>query len=450
MATGGSQPGNERARAAAELGAERIVRTLRERGHIAYLAGGCVRDLLLGLRPADYDVATDATPDEVLGLFEDAHAVGKAFGVVLVRFGRGLLGEIGGHPSPSVSVEVATFRREGVYSDSRRPDHVEFCGPDEDARRRDFTINALFLDPLADGPVEDRIIDTVGGLDDLRRGVIRAVGDPISRLREDHLRALRAVRFASRLGFAIDDATARAITEQAAHLRGVSEERIGDEIRRMLGDRLPIPSQKRAIGLLEDLGLANAVLGQRGRIEWTVELGPALRHLASNPHFGVVLACWVHDREGLTDIPAPEASKHLQSHAKRIRRALKLSNDEYTVLCGVSQGLAVLESEWASASISRRKRHAATEWFEGSLTLIAGRKPTIHKEIGADVQRLRNDGIGLCPQPWVTGQDLIEAGLVPGPEFKVRLDRAYDAQLDGRARTRTEALAVGLSAIGDG
>lgn len=450
MATGGSQPGSERARAAAELGAERIVRTLRERGHIAYLAGGCVRDLLLGLRPADYDVATNATPDQVLGLFEDAHAVGKAFGVVLVRFGRGLLGEIGGHPSPSVSVEVATFRREGVYSDSRRPDHVEFCGPEEDARRRDFTINALFLDPLADGPVEGRIIDTVGGMDDLRRGVIRAVGDPASRLREDHLRALRAVRFASRLGFAIDDATARAITEQATHLRGVSEERIGDEFRRMLGESRPIPSRLQAIGLLEDLGLANAVLGPRSRIEWTVERGPTMRHLAPNSHFGVVLACWVHDRVGLTEISAPEAASQLLAHAKGLRRALKLSNEEYTVLCGVSQGLAVLESEWASASVSRRKRQAASDGFEGSLMLIAGRKPILYKEIRADVQRLIEDGIGLSPPPWVTGQDLIEAGLSPGPEFKVRLDRAYDAQLDGRARTRAEALAVGLSAVEDG
>src|SRR5690606_28994109 len=194
MATGRATPSG-RVHAASEQAAMAILRRLRERGHTAYLAGGCVRDTLLGLCPSDFDVATSALPDEVLGLFEDSHAVGKAFGVVLVRFGRGRLGEIAGRPSPSVSVEVATFRREGEYSDNRRPDSVDFCGPEEDARRRDFTINALFLDPLKTGSVEQQVIDLVGGLDDLQRGVIRAVGDPADRLREDHLRALRAVRF---------------------------------------------------------------------------------------------------------------------------------------------------------------------------------------------------------------------------------------------------------------
>src|SRR5690606_2366392 len=171
-----------------------IASTLRSHGHIAYFAGGCVRDALLGHPPTDYDIATDATPDRVQSLFDRTAAVGAHFGVVLVK-------------RRGVTVEVATFRSEGPYSDQRRPDSVTFSDPESDARRRDFTINALFLDPLAG----DKVIDFVGGRQDLKAGVVRAVGDPEARLAEDHLRALRAVRFTARLGFRLDQATAKAI-----------------------------------------------------------------------------------------------------------------------------------------------------------------------------------------------------------------------------------------------
>ena len=206
-----------------------IVRQLRARGRVAYLAGGCVRDELLGLVPKDYDVATDASPDEVRRLFRRSGLVGAAFGVVLVR-------------QSGVAVEVATFREDGPYSDQRRPDRGVCSTPEADARRRDFTINALFRDPLAEGG--DGIIDHVGGVADLRAGVIRAVGDASARLAEDHLRGLRAVRFAARLGFEIEPVTRGAIAADAAALRGVSPERIGEEMRRMLGH----PSRGRAVG----------------------------------------------------------------------------------------------------------------------------------------------------------------------------------------------------------
>ena len=200
-----------------------IVRRLREAGHVAYFAGGCVRDELLGLDPVDYDVATDARPDAIQAMFRKTAAVGASFGVVLVK-------EAGG------VVEVATFRSDGPYSDSRRPDRVEFADAAHDAQRRDFTINALFLDPLAaedSASIHGHVIDHVGGMADLRARVIRAVGDPERRLAEDHLRALRAVRFAARFGFAIEQGTASAIREHASDLEGVSRERVGDELRRM-------------------------------------------------------------------------------------------------------------------------------------------------------------------------------------------------------------------------
>ena len=189
-----------------------VVRTLSGAGHTAYFAGGCVRDALLGTPPADYDIATDATPDQVRALFERTSHVGAHFGVVLVHINR-------------ASIEVATFRADGPYTDSRRPDTVEFSTPEQDAKRRDFTINALFLDPLVDTRttirgrvVRGEIIDLVGGRDDLERGVVRAVGTPSARLAEDHLRALRAVRFAARLGCEIESDTADAIRAHAAEL----------------------------------------------------------------------------------------------------------------------------------------------------------------------------------------------------------------------------------------
>ncbi|MEC9373787.1 MAG: CCA tRNA nucleotidyltransferase, partial [Planctomycetota bacterium] len=212
--------------------ATRIVKRLREKGFTAYFAGGCVRDELLGQHPTDYDVATDATPDDIRGLFNSTNEVGASFGVMLVHmFGR--------------TVEVATFREEDEYTDRRRPDRVHYSDAPNDARRRDFTINALFLDPLAEpedgaetagfGRVDGVVIDYIGGVADLKAGIVRAVGDPEKRLSEDHLRALRAVRFAARLEFLLDPDTAAAVRRHATDLEGVSRERIGHELRKMLG-----------------------------------------------------------------------------------------------------------------------------------------------------------------------------------------------------------------------
>src|SRR5688572_25076472 len=209
-------PPDDSPRSATREDALAVVRRLRDAGHVAYFAGGCVRDQLLGLDPKDYDVATDAPPDRVRQLFSNTQAVGAAFGVILVR-------------QRKSQIEVATFRTDGKYLDGRRPEGVVFTTAEEDAKRRDFTINGLFYDP-----VEDKVIDYVGGRADLERRIIRAIGNPDERFAEDHLRVLRAVRFAARFGFDIEPATASAVQSHARHLPRISPERVAEELRLML------------------------------------------------------------------------------------------------------------------------------------------------------------------------------------------------------------------------
>lgn len=282
---------------------------LRGAGHEAYFAGGCVRDELLGLTPSDYDVATDAVPARIASLFRSTNEVGAAFGVVLVKV-RGVV------------VETATFRSDGSYSDKRRPDSVRFSDAREDAARRDFTVNALFLDPFArDGgeasPLGGVVIDYVGGVADLRAGVLRAVGEAEKRLGEDHLRALRGVRLAARLGFEIEEGTRRAIRADASALLGVSRERVGDEVRRILAH----PSRARGVALMEELGLARAVLG-----DGAPSAGPdagLVAGLEAGVGAMVALGAWLLERgEGEAGVP-------------RARERLCLSNDETKELRGM-------------------------------------------------------------------------------------------------------------------
>jgi tRNA nucleotidyltransferase/poly(A) polymerase len=404
--------------------ATRIVRVLREAGHIAYFAGGCVRDALLNLHPTDYDVATDATPNTVRGLFRSTDAVGASFGVVLVHERT---------PAGRVTVEVATFRSDGPYSDARRPDAVKFSDPPSDAARRDFTINALFLDPLAPaGPGgEPAIIDFVNGLADLRAGVIRAVGDPEQRLAEDHLRALRAVRFAARLGFVIEPGTAAAIARHASQLRGVSRERIGEELRRMLEH----PRRAEACGMLQRLGLDGPVLGESGRAQVALTL---LGGLVGTSDPMLALAAWVLDRESAAAMGLGDQA--LADVVRRLRAALCLSNDESAALAGVLSTHQRVLRAWTSAAVAQRKRLASSAWFEGSLRLVAITHPELADSVRDDVNRLEGDGVGLAPEPVVTGDDLIAAGFRPGPAFRRILEGVYDAQLEGRVRDRGSGL----------
>jgi len=386
--------------------ATRVARELRARGFQALFAGGCVRDELLGLAPKDYDVATDATPDEVRSIFQRSHGVGVAFGVVLVR----LMG---------CSVEVTTFRSDGQYADGRRPVGVSYSrNPVDDARRRDFTINGLYRDPDS-----GEVIDLVGGRADLDRRVLRAIGDAEARLSEDRLRMLRGVRFAARFDLSIDPATRAAIERGAADLRGISRERIGQEIERMLDH----PSRARAASLVESLGLDAPVFDES-------HLVSDLSHVRSLPaaagYVAALAGWWVDRKRGL-----PGAG---QGGVAAWRRALVLSNRHAEGLTATLHGLGVLRSEWGGLAVARRMREAASPWFDAALMLKAAEDPAEADRIRAEVSRLGERG--LAPPPLITGDDLAGLGMPPGPSYRTTLEAAYDAQLEGRITDRESAL----------
>jgi len=402
-----------------------IVHRLRRDGKTAYLAGGCVRDELLGLHPEDYDVATDATPERVAELFTRTRAVGKAFGVMLVTHG-------------GVTIEVATFRAEGPYSDKRRPDAVRFSTPQEDAQRRDFTINALFIDPLdeADRP-GGRIIDSVGGLADLEARVIRAVGDPDLRLAEDHLRALRAVRFAARLGFTIDPATSEAITRHATELAGVSRERVGDELRRMLAD----PRRAEAVALLHGLGLDGPTLGEPSQgASASVEV---LAGLPSEADFATCLVAWAIDRaRSAIPMPREEADRIATEVGSRWRRSVCLTNDERESFGAIVRTVGTIERDWKALGVAARKRIGASPWFRPAVSLMRERNAEAADRIEAEVRMLAETPGGLAPPPIVTGDHLAAAGFQPGRKFGVWLDRLYDLQLEGALLDEASGIAL--------
>jgi poly(A) polymerase len=220
------------------LAATKLVRRLRESGFLAYFAGGCVRDALLGKPPKDIDIATEAEPDDVQRLFARTVAVGVKFGVVRVL-------------ESGFEFEVATFRSDGVYLDGRRPESVTFSSPEQDAKRRDFTINGMFYDPLT-----DQVVDFVGGKSDLEQRLVCAIGNPNERFAEDHLRLLRAVRFAAALEFEIEPATWQAVTQNAQQIKTVSQERIRDELVKIMAD----PHRVRGLDLLDSSGLLAHIL----------------------------------------------------------------------------------------------------------------------------------------------------------------------------------------------
>lgn len=402
-----------------------IVRTLRDADHEAYFAGGCVRDEILRLAPKDYDVATNARPEMVKKLFRRSNEVGAAFGVMLVHL-------------QGVTVEVATFRREGAYTDRRRPDHVEYAGRDEDAKRRDFTINAMYLDPLA-APiarcphVDGGVIDLVKGLADIESKTIRAVGDPDARLAEDDLRALRAVRFAARLGFAIEPATAEAIRRHAGDLTGISRERIGDELRLMLTH----PSRAEAVRLMGAMGLVGPALDAGNRDEPEPAL---LAGLDPGAEFATALAAWAIDRSAaaepaaLHDLAAPAA--------KALRKALCLSNEERDDVRSTIETLAILRDTWDSRPVAGQKRLAVHRSFGSAMAILAVLDGSACASIQARVDELRQTDSGLRPDPLLIGDDLIEMGLDPGPAFRSILDAVYDAQLEGEIADREAAKAL--------
>ena len=402
MMTGRQDTHNDLRRTAVD-----IVRALTEAGHVAYFAGGCVRDGLMGHSPDDYDIATDARPEAVGDLFRNAHYVGESFGVTLIR--------LRGH-----MIHVATFRTDGVYSDGRRPDSVTYTDAEHDAARRDFTINGLFENPLTGD-----IIDHVGGKADLDAHVIRAIGSPQARLREDALRMLRAVRFAARFKFTIEDATADAIRSMARDLRGVSRERIGDELKRMLSS----PNRARAASELQRLGLDQAVLNGAHRTAATTRLDG----LPADAPYPTALAAWLLDRAGPGDEPPMD-------RALRWSRAVLLSNADQHALCRTLQIHTTLCGDWSSLGVAAQKRLAAQPEFEQALAILqAADQDTWSAVRDRRVELARTD---LAPTPLITGEDLIGLGLEPGPIFRYVLDAVYDAQLEGGLESRDGALAL--------
>jgi tRNA nucleotidyltransferase/poly(A) polymerase len=422
--------------------ARSIVARLRASGHQAYLVGGCVRDLLLQRSPKDFDVATDARPDRVTELFERSEQVGAHFGVVLVR-------------DNTAQVEVATFRSDASYSDGRRPDAVRFeADPRQDVLRRDFTINALLLDPDT-----HEVLDFVGGREDLDRRVIRAIGDPEARFREDHLRLIRAVRFAARLGFEIEPHTLAALQRLHGMIMRVAPERVRDELVRILTEG----GARRGFELLNATGLLRDLLPEVA----------AMKGVEQPPEFHPEGDVWTHTLLLLEKLrhPTPTLAMGALLHdvgkppvfrvADRIRfdghveEGVRLAHDILTRLRFSSEQAEMIEAliahhmrfkDTAKMRESTLKRFLRMENFAEHLELHRLDSLSSHGKLDSYKRvRTRLTELGeeeLRPKPLLSGRDLIEAGYLPGPAFAKMLAAVEDAQLEGRVKSREDALAL--------
>jgi len=404
--------------AAAREFAVDVVRKLRAAGFQALFAGGCVRDQLLGRPPKDYDVATSARPEQVQQVFgkRKSLAIGASFGVITV---------IG--PKNVGQLDVATFRKDAGYSDGRHPDSVTFSEPHEDAQRRDFTINGLFFDPIA-----EQVIDYVGGQDDLKAGIIRAIGDPRARIAEDKLRMLRAIRFTATFGFQLEEATLVAIREQAAELVIVSAERIAAELRRML----TLERRRLAVELLESSQLLEVILPEMRGIhslawEQTLAIIERIPGATFTQSFAALLR------------PLGETPEALQQLAETVCRRLKLSVEE------IAQVQRLLREEPILRACSQLRwpqiqRLLIVPGIESVLDYSAAVSQVIAGDWGdLDIctRMLALPPLLLNPPQLITGEDLKALGLTPGPHFKAILEQVRDQQLDSLINTKEEALA---------
>ena len=443
----------------AQLAAESIVDRLRSAGYHAYFAGGCVRDLLLGHDPADFDVATSARPDTVLAMFPRTFAVGAHFGVILV------CDNIDGS---EIVTEVATFRSDHAYSDGRRPDSVRFSdSPEEDVFRRDFTINGMLLDPQVlrekslreAGDLSAAVLDYVGGRADLAARLVRAIGDPATRFAEDKLRMLRAVRFAARFDFEIESETEAAIRQHAPGIRQVSCERIRDELTRMLIEG----RGRRAFELLDRTGLLREVLPEIDRmhgVKQPPEYHPEgdvfthtlmlLEQLPAGVSPTLAWGALLHDvGKPATFQPGPGRIRfngHVEVGvriAESILRRLRFSNEESAQIVSlVANHMRFGDVEKMKSSTLKRffrlhdfPEHLALHRMDclashGDLSLYEFAKARYEATPEYEVR----------PALLITGRDLIAAGYPPGPQFKELLALAEDAQLEGRIHTKKQAL----------
>jgi poly(A) polymerase len=442
-----------------------VVRRLRDAGHEALWAGGCVRDELLGLIPKDYDVATSALPEQVRRLFRRTVAVGMSFGVIEV---------LGPHSAKGIlKVQVATFRSDVSYSDGRRPDAVVFSSSREDALRRDFTINGMFFDPL-----DNRLIDYVGGQEDLQAHVLRAIGNPRQRFEEDKLRMLRAVRIATRFNLEIEQSTVEAIRLQAPQISVVSAERIAEELRELLVDS----HRARGMRLFMDLGLAQPILPELlpmcglpqglprpdspplpppgmpgpaatdGSLDLWEHVLSVLDNLGSEPSFPLAMAALLHDVGKPRTVGRTPERYTFYNHehvgrrmAAEICERLKLSTDERKRIEWLVEKHQIL-SDARQMRPSKLKTLLIHPGIHELLDLhradaVAAGRSTDHVQYCEQLLRqwTKDD---LDPPPLITGDDLIQAGYKPGPLFKRILDAVREAQLDGTIHTKEEASEV--------
>lgn len=391
--------------------ATEVAEKLQAAGYQGLWAGGCVRDQLLGKIPTDYDIATDATPEQVRQLFGRRRTlpIGAAFGVITV---------IG--PKSAGQIEVATFRRDMEYSDGRRPDSVEFTDAREDASRRDFTINGMFFDP-----VQDEVIDYVDGRADIDFRIVRAIGDPHERIREDKLRMLRAVRFAATLGFELEPNTRAAVCQHAPEIGTVSAERIGGEMRRMLVH----PNRAAAVQLLADCQLLGEILldgeqlvqnraNWRTRLSWLEQLGNG----ANFAQAAAILLSPLLKEQGME----PTAERW------------KLSNAEQKTILWIEQHVVPMsrahQMPWSELQPILVQPDAERAWQVARVEFGEH-----HPGILACHKKLQLPADQLDPPPLLKGDDLIRLGIEPGPAFSQLLQQVRAAQLDSEIDTRQQA-----------
>lgn len=399
---------NKQRRTSREAATE-AVRLLQEANHIAYWAGGCVRDMLLGREPHDFDIATSAHPDDVARLFRKTRLVGVQFGVVLVR--------LAGH-----SLEVATFRTDHSYEDGRRPTGVTFSTPQEDAQRRDFTINGMFFDPIA-----DEVHDFVNGQPDLKAGIIRAIGVPAERFAEDHLRVLRAIKFASRFGFTIEPATWGAMKRSAEDLTRISPERIRMELESMLS----LPGRAGAARMLADCGAIDHLWTGSWALHSILDrITAALSALPDGAGFELSLATLL---VGYQPKLAADACRSLRCSNETTDRVAWLLNHQKDFDTPDALTLSDLKLLMANPGFEElidyaAALHAADARPAASIGTIRQRAAAIPPD-------------EIAPRPFLTGDDLEQMGVAKGPIYKRVLDAVYYAQLNNDLTTRDAALA---------
>jgi poly(A) polymerase len=430
-------------KSAMEQTAREIVRQLRAAGHVAYYAGGCVRDLLTGTSPKDIDIATDAWPDVVQKLFPRTYAVGAHFGVIVVL-------------ENEFQFEVATFRSDGAYIDGRHPVEVHFATAEEDAARRDFTINGMFFDPE-----KEEIIDFVGGRVDLERRLIRAIGDPAQRFAEDRLRMLRAVRFATVLGFEIDPATWEAIVASASSIVQISSERIREELVKIFLS----PNRARGWDLLDASGLMSAILPEMDAMKGCEQPpqfhpeGDVFKHtrimlemLPAEASLPLVFSVLFHDvAKPPTAIVDEEGRIRFNGHdrvgaemTEQIMERLRFSRAEIDATVEAVRQHMVFK-DVPNMRVAKLKRFMARPTFEDELELHRVDCASSHAMLDnyefllKKKEEFANEPI--IPPPLVRGDDLIAMGMKPGPQFGEILEAVETRQLEGALKNREEALA---------